>query len=135
MQCFTVQGSHNFWIQNWRRFPDLFAKQKFLFPNRWRNKAFFMMSCKHTGEIESDLKKKGKKITYKALVVAQSLEKNSRRFFIFSKLHLFSWFFPGLENSWINCKTFVRFQDSVRTLCTLIISEQELLKAKRMATQ
>ena len=56
----------NFWIQNSRLWPDFFQNNNF-FPdsrlsNRWsidlflkknhRNKAFFMMRCKRTGEIE-----------------------------------------------------------------------------------
>ena len=52
-------------------FPDLFPRQQFLFPDsrlsdrsvvnrdikKLRNKAFFMIGCKHTGEIEYDLTK------------------------------------------------------------------------------
>ena len=47
-----------------------------------RNKAFFMIGCKHTGEIEYDLTKNEKIFTYKALVVV-ALKKISTLFTIF----------------------------------------------------
>ena len=47
-----------------------------------RNKAFFMIGCKDTGEVEYDLTKNEKNFTYKALVVV-ALKKILTLFTIF----------------------------------------------------
>ena len=80
-----LQGSYRVFGSEIQDFLQTFLpKQLFLFPdsrlsNRWsvetlkdaRNKAFFVLRCKHTGEIELRFDQTWrKKKTYKALVVA-----------------------------------------------------------------
>ena len=85
-----------------------------------RNKAFFMVRCKYTGEIEKNAPKR-KKFTSKALVVA--LKKKTHYFLPFFKaLSPFSRLLPDLENCWANFETFSRIQDSVRTLSKKFLS-------------
>ena len=75
-----------------------------------------MIGCKHTGEIEYDLTKNEKNFTYKALVVVALKKKTQGFLLFFQTLTPLSRFFSGLENCCENFKTFLRIQDSVRTL-------------------